>query len=78
VGSWWPLAAPTSVLVLGTVALGLFAQPFLRLAADAASEITDPTAYVTAVLGTPSGTAGPPPHPAALASAPALPKGGAR
>jgi hypothetical protein len=34
-----------------TIVIGFAAQPFLRLAADAAGEITDPRAYVTAVLG---------------------------
>ena len=45
------LMAPTAILVAMTIAIGFAAQPFLRLAADAAVEITDPRAYVTAVLG---------------------------
>jgi len=45
------LAAPTLVLVILTVALGLGAQPFLRLAHDAAKELRDPHAYTAAVLG---------------------------
>jgi multicomponent Na+:H+ antiporter subunit D len=49
--SWWGLGASTAVLVVATVILGLFAQPFLRLAEDAAVEVTRPTAYVEAVLG---------------------------
>lgn len=46
-----PLMAPTAVLVALTIAIGLAAEPFLRLAADAGSDVTDPAAYVTAVLG---------------------------
>jgi multicomponent Na+:H+ antiporter subunit D len=48
---WWGLGASTAVLVVATVLLGLFAQPFLRLAEDAAVEVTQPTAYVEAVMG---------------------------
>jgi len=47
------LMVPTAVLVVMTIGIGIAAQPFLRLAADAASDITDPRAYVTAVLGAP-------------------------
>ncbi len=47
------LMAPTAALVAMTIGIGFAAQPFLRLAADAATEITDPRAYVTAVLGAP-------------------------
>jgi multicomponent Na+:H+ antiporter subunit D len=47
-----PLMIPTAALVAMTIGIGLAAQPFLRLAADAATEITDPRAYVSAVLGT--------------------------
>jgi multicomponent Na+:H+ antiporter subunit D len=48
---WRGPAAATSVLVAMTVLLGLFAQPFLRLADDTARDVVDPTAYVRAVLG---------------------------
>jgi multicomponent Na+:H+ antiporter subunit D len=49
--AWYGPAATTAVLVAATVLLGLGAQPFLRLAADAAADIVTPTAYVRAVLG---------------------------
>ncbi len=49
--AWYGPAAAASVLVVATVLLGIGAQPFLRLAADAADEIVDPSAYVQAVLG---------------------------
>lgn len=45
------LMVPTAALVAGTIVIGFAAQPFLRLAGDAAHEITEPRAYVTAVLG---------------------------
>jgi len=48
---WYGPAAATAVLVAATVALGLGAQPFLRLARDAAQEIVQPEAYIRAVLG---------------------------
>jgi hypothetical protein len=41
--------APTAVLVAFTVAMGL-AEPFLRLANDAARDLVDPRAYQEAVL----------------------------
>lgn len=47
------LMAPTAVLVATTVVIGFAAQPFLRLATDAAGDLIDPRAYVTAVLGGP-------------------------
>jgi multicomponent Na+:H+ antiporter subunit D len=49
-GGWRGPAATTAVLVVATVLLGVCAQPFLRLADDAATEIVEPTAYVRAVL----------------------------
>jgi multicomponent Na+:H+ antiporter subunit D len=49
--AWQGPAAATAVLVAGTVLLGLGAEPFLRLADDAAREVVTPTAYVRAVLG---------------------------
>jgi multicomponent Na+:H+ antiporter subunit D len=48
---WHGPAAATSVLVGMTVLLGLFAEPFLRLADDTARDVVDPAAYVRAVLG---------------------------
>lgn len=48
---WRRMAAPVSVLVAATVLLGVFAQPFLRLASDAARGIVEPVDYVRAVLG---------------------------
>jgi multicomponent Na+:H+ antiporter subunit D len=45
------LMVPTAALVAMTIGIGFAAQPFLRLAADAADDITNPRAYVTAVLG---------------------------
>jgi multicomponent Na+:H+ antiporter subunit D len=48
---WRALAMPTGVLVAATVALGIVAQPFLRLAAATAADLATPTAYVEAVLG---------------------------
>ncbi len=50
-GAWRGPAAATSVLVLATIALGLVAQPFMRLADDAAADVVTPTAYIRAVLG---------------------------
>ena len=49
--AWRGPAAVTAVLVLATVALGVGAQPFLRLAADTAADVVRPDAYVKAVLG---------------------------
>jgi multicomponent Na+:H+ antiporter subunit D len=48
---WYGPACATAVLVLGTILLGIGAQPFLRLANDAADEIVAPAGYVRAVLG---------------------------
>jgi multicomponent Na+:H+ antiporter subunit D len=48
---WRGPAAATAVLVAMTVLLGLFAQPFLRLADDTARDVVEPAAYVRAVLG---------------------------
>ncbi|MBM4268211.1 MAG: Na+/H+ antiporter subunit D [Deltaproteobacteria bacterium] len=50
-GSWRGPAAATATLVVATIVLGFGAQPFLRLAGDAADEIVAPTAYIRAVLG---------------------------
>ncbi|MCC7147001.1 MAG: hypothetical protein IT443_11200 [Phycisphaeraceae bacterium] len=60
--SYRGMMVPTGVLIAFTIVLGLFAQPFLRLAADAADDVIDPRAYIQAVLGpgswTPSLTEG--------------------
>ncbi|MCC7408316.1 MAG: hypothetical protein IT442_09600 [Phycisphaeraceae bacterium] len=50
-GRYRGMAAPTSLLILFTIGLGLFAQPCLRLATDAAHDVIDPTNYIQAVLG---------------------------
>ncbi len=44
------MAVPTAVLVAFTVAMGLWAEPVLRLANDAARDVVDPSAYQAAVL----------------------------
>ena len=44
------MMTPTAVLVAFTVVMGLVAQPFLRLANDAARDVVDPSAYQAAVL----------------------------
>ncbi len=44
------LMAPAAVLVAFTVAMGLVAEPVLRLANDAARDVVDPSAYQAAVL----------------------------
>lgn len=49
----WSLYGPTGVLVAITLALGLFAEPMLALATQAASQLLDPTLYIQAVLGLP-------------------------
>lgn len=48
---WHGMAAPAGVLVAATLAIGVWGQPLLRLAGDAADEIVTPTAYIEAVLG---------------------------
>ncbi len=55
-----PLMAPTAILVGFTVVMGLGAQPFLRLASDAAKDVTNPQAYVSTVLHHDGGAAGAP------------------
>ncbi len=45
------MMAPTAVLVLFTIVMGLWAQPFLALATRAAGDVTDPSQYISAVLG---------------------------
>jgi multicomponent Na+:H+ antiporter subunit D len=45
-----PLVGPAAVLAALTIVLGLWAQPVLRLAGDAARNLIDPREYVAAVL----------------------------
>jgi len=45
------MMAPTAILVLFTIGMGLWAQPFLRLAGAAARDILNPRSYVASVLG---------------------------
>jgi multicomponent Na+:H+ antiporter subunit D len=44
------MMAPTAVLVAFTIAMGLFAQPFLGLASRAADTLTKPEEYIRTVL----------------------------
>jgi len=44
------MMAPTAVLVAFTIAMGLFAQPFLGLASRAAETLTQPQEYIRTVL----------------------------
>jgi multicomponent Na+:H+ antiporter subunit D len=44
------MMAPTAVLVVFTIAMGLFAQPFLGLATRAAETLTKPDEYIRVVL----------------------------
>ena len=53
----WPMVAPTLVLVLITIGMGLFAQPFVALGNRAADNLTDPRQYIALVL--PNISAGP-------------------
>lgn len=50
-GAWRGVAAPAAALVALTLALGVWASPFLRLADAAAAELTEPAAYIEAVFG---------------------------
>ncbi len=50
VGRYRGMMAPTAVLVAFTVLMGVVAEPFLRLANDAARDLLDPRAYQEAVL----------------------------
>jgi multicomponent Na+:H+ antiporter subunit D len=47
---WRAVAAPVTVLVVATALLGTWAEPMLRVAAGAAREVTEPAAYIAAVL----------------------------
>jgi multicomponent Na+:H+ antiporter subunit D len=48
-GRYRALIAPTAVLVAFTVFMGIAAQPFFRLAGDAARDVVNPRAYQAAV-----------------------------
>jgi len=48
-GRYRALMLPTAVLVAFTIFMGVVAQPFLRLAGDAARDLVNPAAYQTAV-----------------------------
>ncbi len=48
--SYRPLMAPTAVLVVFTVVMGVWAQPFWALAERAAASLTDPSEYIGAVM----------------------------
>ncbi len=45
------MMAPTAVLVAFTIAMGMFAQPFLGLTSRAADTLTRPEEYVRTVMG---------------------------
>lgn len=45
------MIVPTAVLVLGGVALGIFAGPVYDLSERVAHDLLDPAAYLTGVLG---------------------------
>lgn len=47
----WLLGAPAAVLGLATVALGLGAEPLMRLSVAAAEQLLHPELYIAAVLG---------------------------
>jgi multicomponent Na+:H+ antiporter subunit D len=51
----WPIAA----LALLTITIGLWTDPFFRLAEVAAADLLDPSVYIQAVLGTPGVAAAP-------------------
>jgi multicomponent Na+:H+ antiporter subunit D len=49
-GAYRGMMAPTAVLVALTIVMGLYAEPFISLAARAADSLTDPKEYIGAVL----------------------------
>ncbi|HSB81103.1 MAG TPA: proton-conducting transporter membrane subunit [Candidatus Methylomirabilis sp.] len=59
------MLAPTAVLVAFTIAMGLFAQPFLGLASRAAETLTQPDEYIRTVLTAKQNRVASLPHPAA-------------
>ena len=46
-----PMVVSTGTLVVGTLALALFAGPLFELCQRAGADLLDPVAYRTAVLG---------------------------
>jgi multicomponent Na+:H+ antiporter subunit D len=59
-GPYRGMMGPTAVLVAFTIVMGLWAQPFISLAARAADSLTDPKEYIGVVLaGHPGAGAGP-------------------
>ncbi len=50
VARYRPLMAPTAVLVVFTIVMGVWGQPFLALAARAAGSLSDPREYIAAVM----------------------------
>ena len=53
----WLMTAPCVALALGTLAFGFFPGVFLDYADRAAGQLTDPSAYIEAVLSTSAPTA---------------------
>jgi multicomponent Na+:H+ antiporter subunit D len=49
--SFWLMAAPTGLLGLTTVVMGLFPEPLYALCLTAAGQLLQPGAYIAAVLG---------------------------
>ena len=49
--SLWLMAVPAALLTLTTVAMGLMPEPFYALCMEAADQLLQPTAYISAVLG---------------------------
>ena len=50
-GGTMPMVVSTGTLVVGTLALALFAGPLFELCQRAGADLLDPVAYRTAVLG---------------------------
>ena len=50
-GGTLPMLASTAALVVGSLALALFAGPLFELCERAAADLLDPSAYLQAVLG---------------------------
>lgn len=50
------MVAPTAALVVITIAMGIFAGPFLELTTRAAGDLLDPTPYLDAVAGAGGGS----------------------
>lgn len=54
------MMAPTAVLVVFTIIMGLWAQPFVQLGERTADGISDPSEYIQTVLGAPAPDEGQP------------------